>query len=207
MGTPPAGIPEADGLATSDASAVATNAVASRAIPGRGGSRCRCGSLLEGEDPDPLRHQVIEHRFSSLVDLLGSAYPLSFNKTQALLNQLLEVEISRGEIATIRQRISAVLTTRWPTSNSPTGQRGWQWLMVSRVNRVHGFGFVPCFGLERKPGLDPDHVSRVEYQPVHRRHGHGTTGESARFPLPMTARPVFLGCHRGAKVFTSSTTP
>ena len=140
MGTPPAGIPEADGLATSDASAVATNAVASRALPGRGGSCCRCGSLLEGEDPDPLRHQVIEHRFSSLVDLLGSAYPLSFNKTQALLNQLLEVEISRGEIATIRQRISAVLTTRWPTSNSPTGQRGWQWLMVSRVNRFTGLG-------------------------------------------------------------------
>jgi hypothetical protein len=101
----------------------------------------RCGTLLEGEDADPLRHQlieippitplVIEHRLhrlvcpccssstgatlpadveashyvprlSSLVGLLGSAFPLSFSKTQALLNQLLGVEISRGAIATIR---------------------------------------------------------------------------------------------------------
>jgi hypothetical protein len=36
------------------------------------------------------------------VGLLGSAFPLSFSKTQALLNQLLGVEISRGAIATIR---------------------------------------------------------------------------------------------------------
>ena len=87
----------------------------------------RCGTLLEGEDPEPLRHQlieippitplVIEHRrhrlvcpccsrrtcaplpadvepshygprLSSLVGLLGSAFPLSFRKTQALLHQL-----------------------------------------------------------------------------------------------------------------------
>ena len=41
--------------------------------------------------------------------LLGSAVPLSFSKTQALLDQLLGVEISRGAIARIRQRLSAAL--------------------------------------------------------------------------------------------------
>jgi transposase len=108
----------------------------------------RCGTLLQGEDPTPLRHQVIEippitplviehrlhrlvcpccststcaslpaaveashygPRLSALVSLLGSAFPLSFSKTQALLDQLVGVEISRGAIATIRQRLSAVL--------------------------------------------------------------------------------------------------
>jgi hypothetical protein len=88
----------------------------------------RCGTLLQGADPAPLRHQVIEippitplviehrlhrlvcpccststcatlpadveatrygPRLSALVGLLGSAFPLSFSKTQALLNQLL----------------------------------------------------------------------------------------------------------------------
>ena len=83
----------------------------------------RCGSLLAGEDPDPLRHQVIEippitpvviehrlhrlvcpccststcatlpaeveaspygPRLSALVGLLGSAFPLSFSKTQVI---------------------------------------------------------------------------------------------------------------------------
>jgi hypothetical protein len=51
------------------------------------------------------------------VGLLGSAFPLSFSKTQALLDQLLGVEYSfgedfvysRGAIATIRQRLSAAL--------------------------------------------------------------------------------------------------
>ncbi len=110
---------------------------------------CRhCGTLLEGEDSDPLRHQmieippitplVIEHRLhrlicpccststcaslpadveashygqrlSALVGLLGSAFPLSFSKSQVLLDQLLGVEISRGAMATIRERISATL--------------------------------------------------------------------------------------------------
>ena len=108
----------------------------------------RCGTLLQGEDSAPLRHQVIEippitpvviehrlhrlvcpccststcatlpadvettlygPRLSALVGLLGSAFPLSFSKTQALLDQLLGVEISRGTIATIRQRLSAAL--------------------------------------------------------------------------------------------------
>ena len=159
----------------------------------------RCGTLLEGEDPDPLRHQVIEippitplviehrlhrlvcpccststcatlpadveaspygPRLSALVGLLGSAFPLSFSKTQALLDQLLGVEISRGAIATIRQRLSAALAqpmaealeaaraqpvayvdeTGAPTGNAdgnnPAGKRGWQWVMVTAVVTV-----------------------------------------------------------------------
>jgi len=80
----------------------------------------RCGTLLQEEDPAPLRHQVIEHllhrllcpccststcatlpadveatrygpKLSALVGLLGSAFPLSFSKTQTLLDQLLGV--------------------------------------------------------------------------------------------------------------------
>ena len=43
-------------------------------------------------------------RLSALVGLLGSAFPLSFSKTQALLQQLVGVEMSRGAIARVRQR-------------------------------------------------------------------------------------------------------
>ena len=159
----------------------------------------RCGQLLQGEDPEPLRHQVIEippitplviehrlhrlvcpccststcaslpadveashygPRLSALVGLLGSAFPLSFGKTQALLDQLLGVEISRGAIATIRQRLSAALAqpmaealdaarqqpvayvdeTGAPTGNAdgcnPDRKRGWQWVMVTAVVTV-----------------------------------------------------------------------
>ena len=108
----------------------------------------RCGQLLDGIDPEPLRHQVIEippitplviehrlhrlvcpccststcatlpadveashygPRLSALVGLLGSAFPLSFSKTQTLLQQLVGVEMSRGAIARVRQRLSAAL--------------------------------------------------------------------------------------------------
>ena len=48
-------------------------------------------------------------RLRALVGLLGGAFPLRFSKTQALLAQLLGVEISRGAIAEIRQRLSAAL--------------------------------------------------------------------------------------------------
>jgi hypothetical protein len=56
-------------------------------------------------------------RLSALVGLVGSAFPLSFSKTQVLIDQLLGVEYSfgevcvysRGAIATIRERISATL--------------------------------------------------------------------------------------------------
>jgi transposase len=159
----------------------------------------RCGTLLDGEDPDPLRHQVneippitpvaIEHRLhrlicpccststcatlpadveashygprlSALVGLLGSAFPFSFRKTQALLDQLLGVKISRGAIARVRQRLSAALAqpmaesldaarqqpgayvdeTGAPTGNAdgcnPDRKRGWQWVMVTAVVTV-----------------------------------------------------------------------
>jgi transposase len=159
----------------------------------------RCGTLLEGEDPEPLRHQlieippitplVIEHRLhrlvcpccsrrtcatlpaeveasrygprlSGLVGLLGSAFPLSVSKTQALLQQLVGVTISRGAIAAIRKRLSAALAqpmtealqvarqqpvvymdeTGAPTGNAdggnPTGKRGWQWVMVTPLVTV-----------------------------------------------------------------------
>jgi transposase len=108
----------------------------------------RCGTLLHGDDPEPLRHQVIEippitpvvtchrlhrlicpccgtstcaelpaevepscygPRLSALVGLLSSAFPLSFGRTRALLDQLLGVEVSRSAIATIRERLSAAL--------------------------------------------------------------------------------------------------
>ena len=159
----------------------------------------RCGQLLVGIDPEPLRHQVIEippitplviehrlhrlvcpccststcatlpadveashygPRLSALVGLLGSAFPLSFSKTQALLQQLVGVEMSRGAIARVRQRLSAALEqpmqealafarvqpvayvdeTGAPTGNAdgnnPTGKRGWQWVMVTAVVTV-----------------------------------------------------------------------
>jgi transposase len=94
------------------------------------------------------------------VGLLGSAFPLSFSKTQALLDQLLGVEISRGAIATIRQRLSAALAepmaqaleaarqqpvayvdeTGAPTGNAdgnnPNSKRGWQWVMVTAAVTV-----------------------------------------------------------------------
>ncbi|CAK6686984.1 IS66 family transposase [Synechococcus sp. CBW1107] len=161
---------------------------------------CRhCGTHLEGDDPEPLRHQVIEippitplviehrlhrlicpccgtstcaqlpaavepsrygPRLSALVGLLSSAFPLSFGRTQALLDQLLSVEISRGAIATIRERLSACLQhpaaealelarqqpvaymdeTGAPTGNAdggnPDGKRGWQWVMVTPLVTV-----------------------------------------------------------------------
>ncbi|QPN71316.1 IS66 family transposase [Synechococcus sp. CBW1108] len=159
----------------------------------------RCGTLLQGDDLEPLRHQVIEippitplviehhlhrlvcpccststcaplpvdvelsrygPRLSALVGLLGSAFPLSFSKTQALLQQLLGVEMSRGAIARVRQRLSAALAepmaqalraarqqpvayvdeTGAPTGNAdgnnPTGKRGWQWVMVTPLVTV-----------------------------------------------------------------------
>jgi transposase len=94
------------------------------------------------------------------VGLLGSAFPLSFGRTQALLDQLLGVEISRGAMAAIRARLSAALQqaveealeaarqqpvayvdeTGAPTGNAdggnPEGKRGWQWVMVTPVVTV-----------------------------------------------------------------------
>ena len=99
-------------------------------------------------------------RVSALVGLLGSAFPLSFSKSQTLLDQLLGVEISPGAIAAIRQRLSAALEqpmqealafarqqpvgyvdetsahTGNADGNNPTGKRGWQWVMVTDVVTV-----------------------------------------------------------------------
>ena len=100
---------------------------------------CRSGgTLLEGDEPDPLPHQVIEippitplviehrlhclvcpccststcatlpadveashygPRLSALVGLLGSAFPLSFSKTQALLQQRLSAALAEPTAA------------------------------------------------------------------------------------------------------------
>ena len=108
----------------------------------------RCGTLLAGEDPDALRHQVIEippitpvviehrlhrlvcpccststcaplpadvevsrygPRLSSLIALLSAAFPLSISRSQALLQQVLGVELSRASIIRSLQRVSAAL--------------------------------------------------------------------------------------------------
>ncbi len=108
-------------------------------------------------DVEPSRYGP---RLSALVGLLGSAFPLSFGKTQELLDQLLGVEISRGAIAIIRERFSAALEhpawealevarrqpmayvdeTGAPTGNAdggnPGGKRGWQWVIVTPVVTV-----------------------------------------------------------------------
>jgi transposase len=108
-------------------------------------------------DVEPSRYGP---RLSSLVGLLGSAFPLSFGRTQALLDQLLGVEISCGAIAAIRARLSAALQqaveealeaarqqpvayvdeTGAPTGNAdgrnPAGRRGWQWVMVTPLVTV-----------------------------------------------------------------------
>ena len=92
--------------------------------------------------------------------LLGSAIPLSFSKIQLLLDQLLGIEMRRGAIAKVRERISTTLDqpmqqaldfarqqpvayvdeTGAPTGkadgNNPTGKRGWQWVMVTAVVTV-----------------------------------------------------------------------
>jgi transposase len=99
-------------------------------------------------------------RLSGLVGLLGSVFPLSFSKTRALLDQLLGVDISRGAIARVHQRLSAALAepmaqalraarqqpvayvdeTGAPIGNAdgnnPTSKRGWQWVMVTAVVTV-----------------------------------------------------------------------
>ena len=54
-------------------------------------------------------------KLSALVGLLDSAFPSSFSKTQALVDQLLGLQISRWSIATIRQ----VSCTTWSRPGSP----------------------------------------------------------------------------------------
>jgi transposase len=140
----------------------------------------RCGTLLAGEDSDPLRHQVIEippitpvvieHRLHRLVcpccststcaTLPADVEASHYGPRLSALVGLLGIEMSRGAIAGIRERISATLEqpmqealvfarqqpvayvdeTGAPTGNAdgnnPTGKRGWQWVMVTAVVTV-----------------------------------------------------------------------
>jgi hypothetical protein len=52
-------------------------------------------------------------KLSALVALLDSAFPLSFSKTQALVDQLPGLQISRWTIATIRQGVQNYLEQAW----------------------------------------------------------------------------------------------
>lgn len=96
-------------------------------------------------------------RLSALLALLSTVYPLSFCKTQALLDQVLGVEISRSAIATNRERLIAALEqsvdetltyarqqpvayvdeTGAPTGHAdggnPDRRCGWQLVMVTPV--------------------------------------------------------------------------
>jgi transposase len=118
-------------------------------------SRRTCATLPA--DVEPSHYGP---RLSGLVGLLGSSFPLSFRKTQALLHQLVGVEISCSAIAAIRERLSAALAqpmaealqvarqqpvayvdeTGAPTGNAdggnPSGKRGWQWVMVTPMVTV-----------------------------------------------------------------------
>jgi hypothetical protein len=99
-------------------------------------------------------------KLSGLVGLLMGSFPLSFSKVQLLLDQLLGVEISRGALSDLRQRLSVVLEaateeahqaargqpvayvdeTGAPTGNAdggnPKGKRGWLWVMVTPIVTV-----------------------------------------------------------------------
>ena len=154
----------------------------------------RCGSLLEGEDPDRLRHQVIEippitslviehllhqlvcpccststcatlpadveashygPRLSALVGLLCSAFPLSFSKTQALLDQLLGVEISKVMIATIRQHFREVLEQPIQEALACARQQP-----VAYVNKLAPTPATPTATIPRKAWLAVGHGQR-----------------------------------------------
>jgi len=126
----------------------------------------RCGTLLQGDDPEPHRHhvidippisaQVIEHRshrliapaappalalrcrsawrsatcgprLSALVGLLGSDFPVSISKAQALPDQLLGVAISSGANG-LR-----------PTASTPPSAHGWPSACSSRWRKPCGW--------------------------------------------------------------------
>ena len=105
----------------------------------------RCGTLLQGEDPDPRRHQVIEippitpvvieHRLHRLVcpccstgtcaELPAEVEPSRYGPCLSALVGLLGVQISRGAISTIRARLSAALE-----------HPAWEALQVARQHPV-----------------------------------------------------------------------
>ncbi len=71
---------------------------------------CPCCSTSTCETlPADVEISPYGPRLSALVGLLGRAFPLSVSKTQALLDQLLGVETSRGAIARVHQRLSRAL--------------------------------------------------------------------------------------------------
>ena len=67
-------------------------------------STCTCASL-----PPDVEASRYGPKLSGLVGLLTGSFPLSFSKVQLLLDQLLGVEISRGALSDMRQRLSAAL--------------------------------------------------------------------------------------------------
>jgi hypothetical protein len=68
-----------------------------------------CGTSTSADLPVDVELSRYGPRLSALVGLLGSAFPLSISKTQALLDQLLGIAISSGAIATIRSRLAECL--------------------------------------------------------------------------------------------------
>jgi len=112
----------------------------------------------------PLPADVVVSRYgprlSSLIALLGAAFPLSISKSQGLLQQVLGVEHPRASIVRSLQRVSAALEkpttaahralqqqpvvyvdeTGAPAGNAdggnPTGKRGWLWVALSPVVTV-----------------------------------------------------------------------
>ncbi|MFN9622039.1 MAG: DUF6444 domain-containing protein [Cyanobacteriota bacterium] len=76
----------------------------------------RCSTSTCAELPQGVESSHYGPRLSSLVGLLGSAFPLSIGKTSELLDRLLGVSISGGAIVAIRARLAACL--REPTEEA-----------------------------------------------------------------------------------------
>jgi len=115
----------------------------------------RCSTSTCAELPRGVESSHYGPRLSSLVGLLGSAFPLSIGKTSELLERLLGVSISGGAIVAIRARLAACLQepteealrearlqpvvymdeTGAPTGNAdggnPDGRRGWLWVLMT----------------------------------------------------------------------------
>ena len=89
---------------------------------------------------------------SALVGLLGSAFPLSFSKTQALLDHLLGVEISRGAIASIG--IGGGRSSCAGDSDGVGSQIGWAWCGAVAVRPPPAWrvGSTPRSGLDLEGG-------------------------------------------------------
>jgi hypothetical protein len=124
----------------------------------------RCSTSTCAELPQGVETSHYGPRLSSLVGLLGSAFPLSIGKTSELLERLLGVSISGGAIVAIRARLAACLRepmeealrearlqpvvymdeTGAPTGNAdggnPDGRRGWLWVLMTPMLTVFSQG-------------------------------------------------------------------